>query len=36
MIGAIACAKGVALITLNDKDFVNKFRNLAVVNPIKL
>lgn len=36
MIGAVAYAKGVALITLNDKDFVNKFRNLAVVNPIKV
>ncbi len=35
MIGAVAYAKGVVLITLNDKDFVNKFRNLAVVNPIK-
>ena len=36
MIGAVAYAKGVALIALNDKDFVNKFRNLAVVNPIKV
>lgn len=35
MIGAVAEAKGVALITLNDRDFVNKFENLAVVNPVK-
>lgn len=35
MIGAVAEAKGVALITLNDRDFVNKFKNLAVVNPAK-
>jgi len=35
MIGAVAEAKGVALITLNDRDFVNKFENLAVVNPAK-
>ncbi len=35
MIGAVAKTKGVALITLNDRDFVNKFRGLAVVNPIK-
>lgn len=36
MIGAVACAKSVALITLNDKDFVKKFRSLVVVNPIKV
>lgn len=36
MIGAVACVNGVALITLNDRDFVNKFKNLAVVNPTKL
>lgn len=36
MIGAVAYANSVALITLNDRDFVNKFRNLAVVNPIKI
>lgn len=35
MIGAVAKAKGVALITLNDRDFVNKFKDLAVVNPVK-
>jgi len=35
MIGAVAEAKGVALITLNDRDFVNKFEDLAVVNPVK-
>lgn len=35
MIGAVAKAKGVALITLNDRDFVNKFTGLAVVNPVK-
>jgi predicted nucleic acid-binding protein len=35
MIGAVAEAKGVALITLNDRDFVNKFESLAVVNPVK-
>lgn len=35
MIGAVAKAKGVALITLNDRDLVNKFRDLAVVNPVK-
>lgn len=35
MIGAVAKARGVALITLNDRDFVNKFKDLAVVNPIK-
>ncbi|WFE73304.1 type II toxin-antitoxin system VapC family toxin [Roseinatronobacter sp. S2] len=35
MIGAVANANGVALITLNDRDFVSKFNNLAVVNPIK-
>ncbi|WP_152456406.1 type II toxin-antitoxin system VapC family toxin [Roseivivax sp. THAF40] len=35
MIGAVAYARGVALITLNDRDFVNKFKDLSVVNPIK-
>lgn len=35
MIGAVAEARGVALITLNDRDFVNKFEKLAVVNPVK-
>jgi len=35
MIGAVAKARGVALITLNDRDFVNKFKDLAVVNPVK-
>lgn len=35
MIGAVAKAKGVALITLNDRDFVNKFNGLAVINPVK-
>lgn len=35
MIGAVAKARGVALITLNDRDFVNKFTDLAVVNPVK-
>lgn len=35
MIGAVAEAKGVALITLNDRDFVNKFERLTVVNPVK-
>lgn len=35
MIGAVAEAKGVALITLNDRDFVNKFSGLAVINPVK-
>jgi len=35
MIGAVAKAKGVALITLNDRDFVNKFSGLAVINPVK-
>lgn len=35
MIGAVAMAKGVALITLNDRDFVNKFSDLAVINPVK-
>lgn len=36
MIGAVAEAKGVALITLNDRDFVNKFETLAVINPVKI
>ncbi len=35
MIGAVAEAKGVALITLNDRDFVNKFSGLSVINPVK-
>jgi len=35
MIGAVAKARGVALITLNDRDFVNKFSDLAVINPVK-
>ena len=34
MIGAIAEEKGVALITLNDRDFVNKFSRLTVINPV--
>ena len=35
MIGAVAKARGVALITLNDRDFVNRFNDLAVINPVK-
>lgn len=35
MIGAVAEAKGVALITLNDRDFVNKFSGLSIINPVK-
>jgi predicted nucleic acid-binding protein len=35
MIGAVAKARGVALITLNDRDFVNRFKDLAVINPVK-
>ena len=35
MIGAVAKTEGVALITLNDRDFVSKFKGLAVVNPTK-
>lgn len=33
MIGAIAETKGVALITFNDKDFVNRFKLLEIVTP---
>lgn len=33
MIGAVAETSGVALITFNDKDFVNKFQYLEVINP---
>ena len=35
IIGAVAEVHGVALITLNDKDFVNKFKSLSVINPTK-
>ena len=35
MIGAVAKANGIAMITLNDRDFVNKFDGLEVINPLK-
>lgn len=35
MIGAVASGKKVALITLNDRDFVNKFDDLTVINPLQ-
>ena len=36
MIGAVAKTEGVALITLNDRDFVNNFKGLVVVNPTNM
>lgn len=33
LIGALAQVKGLALITFNDKDFVNRFPNLEVIVP---
>lgn len=33
LIGAVAQVEGLALITFNDKDFVNRFRDLEVVVP---
>ena len=36
MIGAVAKTEGVALITLNDRDFVNNFKGLVVINPTNM
>lgn len=33
LIGAVAVTEKLALITFNDKDFVNRFRDLEVVTP---